>query len=225
VEQVNVSIHEVPVTCSPHPRLILLTLLLAPLPSAAAQTSTRPSAPALEILPTAAYLAFDTYFTGPGDIRFSNQDGIGYGAQVAVALWRNLSLVGSVLHGTSDWSFESVPIVGSVSIGGASLWFYDVGLRLDFPLGGASPLSAIGQVGAGAIRYSVDNALISDQATNFALSGGVGVAARLGRRVSLQGLVKDYIASFRSVDDAAGFGVEGRRAHTLGFLIGFGLRL
>jgi hypothetical protein len=204
--------------------LILVTLLLGHLPPAAAQASSAFSH-RVEILPTAGYLAFGTYFTGPSDIRFSNQDGVGYGAQVAVRLWRSLSLVGSVLHGTSDWSFESVPILGSISVGGASLWFYDVGLRYSVPLGTAIPVSAVGQVGAGAIRYSVDNVLLSEQATNFAVAAGVGLAARLGRRVSLQGLVKDYVASFRSVDDAAAFGVEGRRTHTLAFLIGLGLRL
>lgn len=204
--------------------LLILTILLACPPSAAAQAPS-PSSPRVEILPTAGYLAFGTYFTGPSDIRFSNQDGVGYGAQVAVPLWRSLSLVGSVLHGTSDWSFERVPLLGSISVGGASLWFYDLGLRYSVPLGAASPVAAIGQVGAGAIRYSVDNVLLSERATNFAVAVGVGLAARLGPRVSLQGLVKDYIASFRSVDDATVFGVEGRRAHTLAFLIGLGLRL
>ena len=209
---------------SPGMPLILATLLLAPLPSAAAQAP-RPNSHTLEILPTAGYLAFGTYFTGPSDIRFSNQDGVGYGGQIAVSLWRNLSLVGSVLHGTSDWSFESVPILGSITVGGASLWFYDVGLRYSVPLGAASPVSAIGQLGAGAIRYSVENVLLSERATNFAVAAGVGLAARLRQRISLQGLVKDYIASFRSVDDVEAFGVEGRRAHTLAFLIGLGLRL
>jgi hypothetical protein len=208
------------------PRQLILTLvplLLAPLASTAAQSPV--SRASVEILPTAGYLVFGTYFTGPEEIQFSNQDGLGYGAEVAVPVWRNLSVVGSVVHGTSDWSFESVPFLGSVSIGGASLWFYDVGLRLGFPLGAASPVSAIAQLGAGAIHYSVDNALISEEATNLALTAGIGVAARLGRRVSLQGLIKDYIASFRSVEDAAAFGVEGRRAHTVGFLVGLGVRL
>jgi hypothetical protein len=209
---------------SPRIPLILMTLLLGLLPPATAQA---PSAffHRVEILPTAGYLSFGTYFTGPSDIRFSNQDGVGYGGQIAVPLWRNLSLIGSVLHGTSDWSFESVPILGSISVGGASLWFYDVGLRYSVPLGASSPVSAFGQLGAGAIRYSVDNVLLSEDATNFAVAAGVGLSAGLGRRLSLQGLVKDYIASFRSVDDAAAFGVEGRRAHTLAFLIGLGLRL
>lgn len=43
--------------------------------------------------------------------------------------------------------------------------------------------------------------------------------------MSVVGLVKDYIASFSSVDDAEVFGVEGQRAHTLALLLGVGLRL
>jgi hypothetical protein len=205
-------------------RLLVIPALLVPFSAAASQVS-GPTPHSFEISPMAGYLAFGTYFTGPGGIRFSNQDGFGYGAQLSVPVWRNLSLVGSALHGTSDWSFESVPLLGSIAIGGASLWFFDAGLRVNLPLGASSPVWVFGQATAGAIHYSVDNALFTGQATNFALSGGVGLRAWLGGRVSLQGMVKDYIASFRSVDDAASLGVEGRRAHTLAVLVGLGLGL
>jgi hypothetical protein len=219
---VNVLIAEVPVFRPAGNLLIISALLTAPFDSAVSQGALPPSSRPVEIFPTAGYLAFGTYFTGPGGVRFSNQDGFGYGAQLVVGLWRNLSLVGSVLHGTSDWSFESVPLVGRLTVGGASLWFYDAGLRLSVPLGASIPVAAFGQASAGAIRYAVDNALFTERATNFAFSGGAGLTTRAGGRFSLQALVKDYIASFRSVDDAAAFGVEGRRAHTVAFLIGVG---
>jgi hypothetical protein len=199
-------------------------LLTVPLASAGSQEPTPPPL-RVQLIPTAGYLTFGTYFTGPGGIQFSNQDGVAFGGQLAVTLWRHISLVGSVMHGSSDWSFESVPLVGSISIGGASLLFYDAGLRFSYPLGRFSPVSAVGQVTAGAIRYSVDHPLFTGAATNVALSAGAGVTARLKRRVTLQVLFKDYVASFRSVDDAASFGVEGRRAHTLGLLLGLGIGL
>jgi hypothetical protein len=179
----------------------------------------------VELLPTAGYLAFGTYFTGPGGVQFSNEDGFGYGGQIDVPLWRNLSLVGSLLHGTSDWSFEEVPLVGRLTVGGASLWFYDAGLRVTVPLGAAIPVAAFLQATAGAIHYSIDNALFTGRATNFAFSGGAGLATRLAGRVSLQALVKDYLASFRSVRDGAAFGIEGRRAHTVAVLVGLGVSL
>jgi hypothetical protein len=81
------------------------------------------------------------------------------------------------------------------------------------------------EAGAGAIRYAVNNPLLEAQATNFALVGGLGVTTRIGARLGLEARVKDYFASFRSVDDAAALGVSGRRAHTIGFLIGLSLGL
>jgi hypothetical protein len=202
----------------------VLSLLIAPVSSACPQ-SPSPLPHRLQLVPSVGYFTFGTYFTGPAGIRFSNQDGLAYGAQLAVTLWRNLALAGSVLRGSSDWSFESVPVVGRISIGGASLLLYDAGLRFSYPLSDSSPIAAMGQVTAGAIRYSVDHPLLSGAATNFAVSVGAGLAGRLKSRISLQLVVKDYIASFRSVDEAAALGVEGQRAHTVGVLIGIGVGL
>jgi hypothetical protein len=201
-------------------RLLLLpALLVLPLTTGASQSP--PQRPLL-LVPTAGYLSFGDYFTGPGGVRFSNQNGVGYGAQLSLRLRKNLSLVGTVLHGTSDWSFDEVPLLGNVTVDGASLWFYDAGLRLHFPLG-SSPVSAFGQASAGAIRYAINNPLLTGHATNFTWSAAVGLMTQLGDRLSLQGQLKDYVASFRSVDEASAFGVEGRRAHTLAALIGVGV--
>jgi hypothetical protein len=202
-------------------RYLLVALVAFPLATAGAQTS-RPSR-WFEILPTVGHLSFGSYFTGPGGVRFNNQDGFGYGAQLGVVVWKNLSVVGSVLHSTSDWSFRSVPILGTVTVESASLWFFDLGPRLTVPLGATSPVSLVAQAGVGAIHYSVDNPLFAGSAANLAFSGGVGMLTRFGSRISLLALVKDYIASFRSVDDAEAFGVRGRRAHTVAMLIGLGL--
>ena len=203
--------------------LLLITFLALPgLPLAAQQS---PSVQALRIGPTAGYLTFGTYFSGPGGLRFSNDNAAAFGAELEFPVWRDLSVVGNVLHATSDWSFQEVPLIGSVTIGGASLWFFDAGLRLHFPLGNARRVLPFVELGGGAIRYAVNNALLEGQATNLALVGGVGLTTRIGERIGLQARVKDYIASFRSVDDAAALGVTGRRAHTVGFLIGISLGL
>jgi hypothetical protein len=208
------------------PRVLLLSsIVTTPLSTARSQSPPPPSPTRIQLIPSVGYFTFGTYFTGPAGIQFSNQDGLAYGGQLAVTLWRNLSLVGSILRGSSDWSFESVPLVGRISIGGASLLLYDAGLRFSQPLGASSPIAVAGQVTAGAIRYSVEHPLLTGAATNFALSVGAGIAGRLKGRINLHLLVKDYIASFRSVDDAASFGVEGQRAHTLGVLLGIGIGL
>jgi hypothetical protein len=205
------------------PRLLLLSSIITGPLSTARSQSPPPSRTRIQLIPSVGYFTFGAYFTGPAGIQFSNQDGLAYGGQLAVTLWRNLSLVGSVLRGTSDWSFESVPLVGRISIGGASLLLYDAGLRFSQPLGASRLIAVVGQVTAGAIRYSVEHPLLTGAATNFAVSFGVGIAGQLRHRINLHLLVKDYIASFRSVDDAASLGVEGQRAHTLGVLLGIGV--
>lgn len=177
----------------------------------------------MRVIPTVGYLVFGSYFSGPGDLEFSNENGPAYGGELEVSLGRRFSVIGSALHGTSDWSFRGVPLLGTVAVGGASLWFYDAGLRLRFPLGTTGRVSPYVQASAGAARYAVSNVLLTDQATNFAFSGGVGVLAQLGGRLSLQGTVKDYLASFKSVDQGVAVGIEGRRAHTLAFLVGAGI--
>jgi len=203
--------------------LLLLLLLSAPLTRLASQATSAP--PVVTITPIAGHLAFGDYFTGPAGVTFSNQGATGYGGELSVRVWKGVSVLGSVLHASSNWSFEQIPLLGRVTVEGASLWFYDVGARGQARLASSSPLSAFAQLGVGAIHYAVDNPLFSGSAFNITFSGGVGLIANLGERFTLQGLLKDYYASFRSVDDAAAYGVEGQRAHTLGLLFGLGIGL
>ena len=203
--------------------LLIISILVFPALPLASQQS-RP-VQVIRIGPTAGYLTFGTYFTGPGGLRFSNDNAAAFGGELEFPVWRNLSVVGNVLHATSDWSFQEVPLIGSVTIGGASLWLFDAGLRLQVPLGDARTVLPFVEVGGGAIRSSVNNALLEGNATNLAFVGGLGITTRIGERLGLQARVKDYFASFRSVDDAAALGVTGRRAHTIGFLVGISLGL
>lgn len=200
-------------------RIILLIGILALSETPAAAQQAR-SIQALRIGPTAGYLTFGTYFTGPGGLEFSNDNAAAFGGELEFPVWRELSVVGNVLHATSDWSFQEVPLIGSLTLGGASLWFFDAGLRLHFPLGRSRTVMPFVEAGAGAIRYAVNNPLLEGQATNLAFMGGLGVATRIGERFGVEARVKDYIASFKSVDQAASLGVNGRRAHTVGFLVG-----
>ena len=201
----------------------LLLLLSTPLSGVASQSTSAP--PYVTITPTAGRLDFGEYFTGPAGVTFSNQTATGYGGELSVRVWKGVSVLGTVLHASSNWSFDAIPLLGRVTVEGASLWFYDIGVRGQTRLASSSPLSAFAQVGTGAIHYSVDNPLFSGSAFNISFAAGVGLIANLGERVSLQGLLKDYYASFRSVDDAAAYGVEGQRAHTLALLFGLGIGL
>ncbi|HZA98907.1 MAG TPA: hypothetical protein VE399_09030, partial [Gemmatimonadales bacterium] len=106
--------------------ILLSTMLVLPGLTLAAQQSS--SVQAVRIGPTAGYLTFGTYFTGPGGLQFSNDNAAAFGGELEFPVWRDLSVVGNVLHATSDWSFQQVPLIGSVTLGGASLWFFDAGL-------------------------------------------------------------------------------------------------
>ena len=199
--------------------VLVCASLSAAHPQSPAPSPTRP----VEFSLLVGHLDYGTYFTGPGGIRFSNEDGLGLGGQLSVRVWRNLSVVGSVLHGSSNWRFEEVPLVGLITLNGAKLWFFDVGPRIAVPLGSTVPVTLVAQVTAGAIHYAVNNPLFVGETPNLAFGGGAGLVVSLGRRARVQALVKDYVASFRSVEDAAFLGVEGRRAHTVAILIGLGI--
>jgi hypothetical protein len=208
---------------SRHAPSLLLLFLSTPLSGVASQSTS--ASPSVIIIPTAGRLDFGEYFTGPAGVTFSNQTATGYGGELSVRVWKGVSVLGTVLHASSNWSFDEIPLLGRVTVEGASLWFYDIGVRGQTRLASSSPLSAFAQAGAGAIHYSVNNPLFSGSAFNVTFSGGVGLIANLAERVSLQGLLKDYYASFRSVDDAAAYGIEGQRAHTLALLFGLGIGL
>jgi hypothetical protein len=204
---------------------ILPLALLTPFLAAHPQSRSPTPRQSVELSVVTGPIDYGTYFTGPAGIRFSNEDGFGYGGQLSVRVWRNLSVVGAVLHGSSNWKFEEVPLVGSVTLNGASLWFFDLGPRVTVPLGSEVPVSLIAQATIGAIHYAIDNPLFVGETPNLAFGGGAGLAVQLGKRARVQALVKDYIASFRSVKDAEFIGVEGQRAHTIAVLVGLGIGL
>ncbi len=78
---------------------------------------------------------------------------------------------------------------------------------------------AFGQVGPGLAHYSINTSVVGvavdESATNFALALAAGVGVPVAGRLGIELIAKDYIASFKSVTNQAGFGVEGRRAHTV----------
>jgi hypothetical protein len=203
----------------------LSILWCTPFPAAHPQSLVLPPTHPVELAVVGGHLDYGTYFTAPGGVQFTNDDGLALGGQLSVRVWRSLSVVASVLHGRSNWRFEEVPVVGLVTINGARLWFFDAGPRITVPLGHAIPLALVAQTTVGAIHYAIDNPLFVGETPNLAFGGGAGLVVQLGNRGRLQALVKDYIASFRSVDEAAFLGVEGRRAHTFAVLIGLGIGL
>ena len=180
-----------------------------------AQQSQEPAR--LRITPTVGYAIVGDYFRGPGDVGLRTENGVLLGLDVGLHLTGPMSLAASVARGRTDWTVGPLPLVGTLGLDGAELWFVDLALRGEWPSG---PISFFVQGGAGVARYSIANPLISGARENLALSVGTGVRAQIRSRLQAVGSVKDYLVSFRSVDDLAELGVTGRRSHTIALLAG-----
>jgi len=169
------------------------------------------------------FLTSGTYFTGPGGAELVNGDAFAGALQVSVAVHRAFAVVLAATHARPTWKLTGVPLLGAVDVPGARLWFVDAALRGQIPLGAASSSVIFGQAGAGLANYALTTSLlgtpVDENATNVALTLGAGLALPLTRRLGVEVMAKDYIASFKGVRDLAEFGVEGRRAHTVLLLV------
>ena len=165
-------------------------------------------------------LASGAYFTGPGNVEVSNGDAFAASLQASVAVHPSVAVVVATAHARPEGQLTGVPLLGSVAVTGVRLWFADAALRGQVPLSAAAHAPLLfAQAGAGIAHYAVTTSVlgtaVDEHATNFALALGAGLAFPVTRRLSIEALAKDYIASFKSVRDLEAFGVEGRRAHTL----------
>lgn len=199
------------------PACLTLTLLLVPA-LAQAQGGTRSQ---VQVAAGGGLMTSGTYFTGPAGLELASDDAFAGSMQVSVPVHRSLAVVVEGTYAQPEFRLTGLPLVGSVGLRGAHLWFADAALRGLLPLGGTSPSRpvAFAQLGAGLAHYSaratvLGNA-VDESATNFAGSLGVGLGLSFTERLGLELMAKDYIASFTSVRDLAAFGVEGRRTHTV----------
>ena len=194
---------------------IALMPIAAPLAAQAPGSGT-----VLHVSPYVGYMIFGDYLKGPVGTTLSNAPGPVYGAQVGLSLAPNLSLVGNLGYSATDIKI-GVPFLGGVSVGHSSLLLYDADLayNLGAAKGGAASFSPFVQAGAGAMRYKVDESILSTNATNFAGNVGLGADFTVGRGMALRVLAKDYIGKF-NFKDATGLGINGETAHNLAFTAG-----
>jgi len=207
------------------PGVVLLSWLLLLATSAEFAQAQTQREERFELTGSVGYLNAGDYFTGPGATALDNSDALAVALQAKIPVYRGLSVVIAGAHAEPEWRLTGVPLLGAISLPGASLWFGDAGLRGSLDLGGSSrPVTLFGQIGAGAARYAVSTDILGNRleahATNFALALGAGLGLPLGRRIGIEILGKDYIASFTTVRDLEALGVEGQRAHTLLALVG-----
>lgn len=194
-----------------------LSLLSIAAPAAAQAPE---SGKVLHVSPYVGYMIFGDYLKGPVGTSLSNAPGPVYGAQAGLSLAPNLSLVGNLGYSSTDIKV-GVPILGGLSVGHSSLLLYDADLEYDL---GTSKTSGAAftpfvQAGAGAMRYTIDESILTTNATNFAGNVGVGADFTVGRGMALRVLAKDYIGKF-NFQDATGLGITGETAHNFAFTAG-----
>ena len=176
--------------------------------------------PAISLTPYVGYMVFGSFLDGPLGTSLSSDNAAVFGGQLGIGLTDNLALVGNVAYGESKWNVD-VPIIGGVSLGDAKVLLYDASLQLKMPVG-AGGISPFLQGGAGAMRLSVDNAVVKASGTNFAANVGAGVDVQLARAIGLRLMAKDYIGKV-DFKEATGIPVNGKTAHN--FVLSAGVKI
>jgi len=197
-----------------HRSLIGASAIIGSLSAATSLIAQAPgSGTVLHVSPYAGVMVFGDYLKGPLGTSVSNAPAPIYGAQVGLSLAPNLSLIGNIGYTQSDIKV-GVPILGGLSVGHSQMLIYDGGL--EYNLGslksGTMPISPFVQAGVGAIRYNIDESILTTTATNLAGNLGLGADVSVGKGMALRLLAKDYIGKF-NFKDATGFDISGETTH------------
>ena len=174
----------------------------------------------LHLSPYAGYMVFGDYIKGPLGTSVSNAPAPIYGTQVGLSLAPNLSLVGNIGYTQSDIKV-GVPILGGLSVGHSSMLIYDGGLEynLGSSKAGTLPISPFVQAGVGAIRYTIDESILSTQSTSLMGNVGAGADLSVGRGIALRLMAKDYIGKF-NFQQATSFDINGGTNQSFTFTAG-----
>src|SRR6478735_4830399 len=75
------------------------------------------------------YLTSGDYFAGPGSTAFTNGNAASGTLEVGLRVHRFLDVVVAGAYAQPEWRLDGVPLIGSLNLPGARLWFGDVALR------------------------------------------------------------------------------------------------
>jgi len=152
-----------------------------------------------------------------------------YGAQAALSLTRNLSVVGNFGYARTRPVLKNYAASAQTPNGSdVGVWLYDANAEYRLPVTVARGMvRPFVQAGAGQIRYSTDATNISSRSnTSTALNAGAGVDVGLGP-VGVRVMAKDYLTSldWDRAEDVTLRNRASRRANNLaltaGLTIGF----
>jgi hypothetical protein len=189
---------------------------LAAVGTAAAQQVTR--AKVLDVSPYAGYMMFGKLFEGPIGTSISAGSGPVYGAQLSLAMAKNVSVYGNVGYSTSDLEI-GVPILGGLDVGSSKALMYDGGVELKVPMAASSVVTPFVQGGIGAIRYEVESGFLNSKATNIAYNFGGGLDVRLNPNFGIRLMAKDYLGKF-DFQEATSFDLNSKTTNNVALTLG-----
>lgn len=202
---------------------VFAALSLVPAVAAAQQpvsSGTQLTGSVLHVTPYVGYMVFGKYLDGPFGTSVSNAPSAVYGAQAALSLAPNVSLVGNFGY-TQSKVQAGLPFIGGISIANSSMILYDGDLQLDMPLPSTNSLSLVPfiQAGVGGMHYAINESILNTTANNLAGNVGLGADLAVGRGVALRLLAKDYFGKF-DFQQATGFDISSRTAQNFAFTAG-----
>jgi hypothetical protein len=205
------------------PSAVLAALSLAPFAIQAqrpAGNGTQLTGSVLHVTPYVGYMVFGNLLNGPFGTSVSNAPSLLYGAQAALSLAPNVSLVGNLGYTQSNIR-AGVPFLGGVNLASSSMLLYDGDLQLDVPLASTSSVSLVPflQGGVGGMHYNISQSFLNTSATNLAGNVGAGVDLALGKGMALRLLAKDYFGKF-DFQQATGFDLSNQTTQNFAFTAG-----
>ena len=185
---------------------MLLTSAAAALVFAGAAQAQRPPSTisitrgSYAITPYMGYLVSQSFFDGPLNTSLGVQASTVYGAQLSFPLAPTAAIVGTIGYGSGDLE-AGIPIIGGLSLGQSSTLLLDASVELRIEKAGARMVPVF-QLGGGAIRREVTILGLSADATDFHVSGAIGVDMPLIQNISVRLMAKDHYgpADFGSID-------------------------
>jgi len=204
--------------------IVASAFVFVSMPAAAQRArGTHSAATTLSISPYAGYMAFGDLVNGPLNTTLKSAASPVYGAQLNLPLGSSLSIVGNVAYTEPDLSV-GVPIIGDISFGKSDVWLYDAGLQLSAPGYGTGDrgIFPFVQAGGGAMKYDVQVAGTSRNATNTAFNAGIGADIPLARNIGLRVLARDYIGKF-DFNQATSLDVDAKTSHNVALAAGLKL--
>jgi len=194
---------------------VAIAIGAAALPAAAQQAT---KAKVLDVSPYVGYMVFGKLFEGPIGTSISSSSGPVYGAQVSLAMSKNVALYGNVGYSSSNLEV-GLPILGGLDVGTSKALLYDGGVELRIPMQQSSVITPFVQGGVGAMRYEIESGFLNTKATNVAYNFGGGVDVRLNPNFGVRLMAKDYLGKF-DFKEATSFDLSGKTTNNVALSVG-----